>query len=24
MERTKALGFADNYYTAVINAIERR
>ena len=24
MERTKALGFADNYYTAVINAIGRR
>ena len=24
MERTRALGFADNYYTAVINAIERR
>jgi 3-hydroxyisobutyrate dehydrogenase-like beta-hydroxyacid dehydrogenase len=24
MERTKALGFADNYYTAVIKAIERR
>ena len=24
MERTKALGFADNYYTAVINAIARR
>jgi 3-hydroxyisobutyrate dehydrogenase-like beta-hydroxyacid dehydrogenase len=24
MERTKALGFAENYYTAVINAIERR
>jgi 3-hydroxyisobutyrate dehydrogenase-like beta-hydroxyacid dehydrogenase len=24
MERTKALGFADNYYTAVINAIEHR
>jgi 3-hydroxyisobutyrate dehydrogenase-like beta-hydroxyacid dehydrogenase len=24
MERTKALGFADNYYTAVIRAIDRR
>lgn len=24
MERTKALGFADNYYTAVIKTIERR
>ena len=24
MERTKALGFADHYYTAVINAIARR